>query len=64
MGKRDEKVAKAKKPLFKKWWFWLIIVIVIAGAVGGGNKDKTKEKDTEKTAKVETKNSEAAEKVS
>ena len=57
MGKRDEKVAKAKKPLFKKWWFWLIIVIVIAGAVGGGNKDKTKEKDTEKTAKVETKES-------
>ena len=57
MGKRDEKVAKAKKPFFKKWWFWLIIVIVIAGAVGGGNKDKTKEKDTEKTAKVETKES-------
>ena len=57
MGKRDEKVAKAKKPLFKKWWFWLIIVIVIAGAVGGGNKDKTKETDTEKTAKVETKES-------
>ena len=57
MGKRDEKVAKAKKPLFKKWWFWLIIVILIAGAVGGGNKDKTKETDTEKTAKVETKES-------
>ena len=61
MGKRDEKVAKAKKPLFKKWWFWLIIVIVIAGAVGGGNKDKTKEKDTEKTAKVETKESKTEE---
>ena len=57
MGKRDEKVAKAKKPFFKKWWFWLIIVIVIAGAVGGGNKDETKETDTEKTAKVETKES-------
>ena len=57
MGKRDENVTKAKKPLFKKWWFWLIIVIVIAGAVGGGNKDKTKEADAEKTAKVETKES-------
>ena len=57
MGKRDENVTKAKKPLFKKWWFWLIIVIVIAGAVGGGNKDKTKKADTEKTAKVETKES-------
>lgn len=57
MGRRDEKVAKAKKPIFKKWWFWLIIVIVIAGAVGGGNKDKTKKADTEKTAKVETKES-------
>ena len=34
MGRRDEKVAKAKKPIFKRWWFWLIIVIVIAGAVG------------------------------
>ena len=59
MGRRDEKVAKAKKPIFKKWWFWLIIVIVIAGAVGGGNKDKTKKADTEKTAKVETKESKA-----
>lgn len=57
MGRRDEKIAKAKKPIFKKWWFWLIIVIVIAGAVGGGNKDKTKKADTEKTAKVETKES-------
>ena len=57
MGKRDEKVAKDKKPFFKKWWFWLIIVILIAGAVGGGIKDKTKETDTEKTAKVETKES-------
>ena len=57
MGKRDEKVAKDKKPFFKKWWFWLIIVIVIAGAVGGGNKDKTKKADAEKTAKVETKES-------
>lgn len=57
MGKRDENVTKAKKPLFKKWWFWLIIVIVIAGAVGGGNKDKTKKADAEKTAKVETKES-------
>ena len=55
---------KEKKQIYKKWWFWLIIVILIAGAVGGGNKDKTKETDTEKTAKVETKNSEAAEKVS
>ena len=59
MGRRDEKVAKAKKPFFKKWWFWLIVVIVIAGAVGGGNKDKTKKADTEKTAKVETKESKA-----
>ena len=61
MGRRDEKVAKAKKPFFKKWWFWLIIVIVIAGAVGGGNKDETKETDTEKTAKVETKESKTEE---
>lgn len=55
MGRRDEKVAKAKKPFFKKWWFWLIVVIVIAGAFGGGNKDKTKKADTDNAAKIETK---------
>ena len=59
MGKRDANVTKDGKPIYKKWWFWLIIVIVIAGAVGGGNKDETKEKDTEKTAKVETKTEES-----
>lgn len=46
MGRRDEKVAKAKKPLFKKWWFWLIIVIVIAGAVGGSKSTPKKVSDS------------------
>lgn len=26
---------KAKKPIYKKWWFWVIVVIVLL-AVGGG----------------------------
>lgn len=26
---------KAKKPIYKKWWFWVIVVIVVL-AVGGG----------------------------
>lgn len=46
MGRRDEKVANAKKPIFKKWWFWLIIVIVIAGAVGGSKSTPKKVSDS------------------
>lgn len=53
MGKRDEKVAKAKKPFFKKWWFWLIIVILIIGVTGGSN--KTKKTTQDKNIKVEKK---------
>lgn len=35
---------KAKKPIFKKWWFWVIVVVVVlavggtvGGTVGGGS---------------------------
>jgi hypothetical protein len=31
MGKRDEKVAKDGKPIYKKWWFWLIVIFLFAG---------------------------------
>lgn len=32
---------KAKKPIFKRWWFWAIIVIVVLGAFGSGGKSDT-----------------------
>jgi len=51
MGRRDEKVAKAKKPIFKKWWFWLIIVIVVFAGIGGNSNSKT---ETKKETKIET----------
>ena len=63
MGKRDEKVAKAKKPFFKKWWFWLIVVIIIVGAVGGGkgssSKDDSKSETKTTAKKQEVKKQEA-----
>ena len=31
MGKRDEKVAKDEKPIYKKWWFWLIVILLFSG---------------------------------
>ena len=56
MVKRDEKVAKAKKPFFKKWWFWLIVVIIIAIAVGGGSKSEPKKiSDSKTNTKTEAK---------
>ncbi len=33
------KEPKAKKPIFKRWWFWLIVVLVFAGAASGGVDD-------------------------
>ena len=62
MGKGDEKNTKAKKPIFKKWWFWLIIVIIVIGALGGGKgkTDKTNNKKDDKVeSKVESKKQEA-----
>lgn len=35
---------KAKKPIYKKWWFWVIIVVVaigIIGSINGGNESST-----------------------
>ena len=33
------KEPKAKKPIFKRWWFWLIVILVIAGAASGVEDD-------------------------
>ena len=61
MGKRDEKVAKAKKPLFKKWWFWLIIAIVVI--IGGtGNSESNSSTKNKSETKTETKKESVADK--
>lgn len=36
-----ETTPKAKKPIYKRWWFWAIIVIVVVGAFGSGGKSDT-----------------------
>lgn len=58
MGRRDEKVAKAKKPFFKKWWFWLIVVIIVfAAATSGKTKNETSGTSQTKNATTATKSS-------
>ena len=57
MGKRDEKVAKDKKPFFKKWWFWAIIaVVVIIGSTGNSesNSSTDNKNETKTVAKKES----------
>ena len=62
MGKRDEKVAKDKKPFFKKWWFWAIIaVVVIIGSTGNSESNSSTENKNE-TKTVAKKESVAAKK--
>lgn len=36
---------KAKKPIFKRWYFWAIIAVLLLGAVGGGVSDNENEQD-------------------
>lgn len=31
----EEKKAKIKKPIYKRWWFWVIAIIVIIGTLSG-----------------------------
>ena len=38
--KKDNKLDKARKPFYKKWWFWVIIVFIFIGALGGKNSKK------------------------
>lgn len=32
---KKQKVKKAKKPFYKRWWFWVIVVIFLLGSCGG-----------------------------
>ena len=62
MGKRDENVTKAKKPIYKKWWFWLIVaIVVIIGATGNSESNSSTENKNE-TKTVAKKESIAAKK--
>lgn len=54
--------AKAKKSIFKRWWFWVIIGVasigILGAAVGGGDDDKTvKPKDTSSSQVADNKDS-------
>lgn len=61
MGKRDAKVTKDGKPIYKKWWFWLIIaIVVIIGATGNSESNSSTENKSE--TKTETKKESAADK--
>lgn len=33
----NEKIEKAKKPIYKKWWFWVIVVVIVLALGLGGN---------------------------
>lgn len=46
------KKVKAKKSIFKRWWFWVIIVLVILIAIGNGG--ESEEKNSPSTAQSET----------
>lgn len=39
MKSKENKEFKAKKPIFKRWWFWLIVVLVVCGVASGGGTD-------------------------
>lgn len=61
MGKRDAKVTKDGKPIYKKWWFWLIIaIVVIIGATGNSESNSSTKNKSE--TKTETKKESVADK--
>ena len=61
MGKRDEKVTKDGKPIYKKWWFWLIIAIVVIIVATGNSESNSSTKNKSET-KTETKKESVADK--
>lgn len=55
---KKEKTTKAKKPIYRKWWFWLIIVSIVFGALSDLTTDKKKTDEKAKTETVEEKKEE------
>ena len=45
---------KAKKPIYKKWWFWLIIGIVVVSIASAGKNEDTPSSDTQKSTNSNT----------
>jgi len=45
---------KAKKPIFKRWWFWLIVIIVIGAITSAGGKDKPRKEEPAVTTGEQT----------
>lgn len=52
-NEKAPKSEKAKKPIFKRWWFWGIVVVIIIGVIGGGKKDVQSSETLEKTPSTE-----------
>lgn len=38
---------KAKKPIYKKWWFWLIVVLIVIGIAGSFGDDTSSQEASE-----------------
>lgn len=43
-----DKAPKAKKPIFKKWWFWVIVIVILA-AIFGNTDESTEQTNTNPT---------------
>ena len=49
-----EEKTKAKKSIFKRWWFWVVVVVIVIGVIGsmGGNTSTQPQQDAS-TAQAE-----------
>ena len=50
MAKRRSSGSRAKRPIFKRWWFWLLLFLVIGAVFGGKNKGTEKPVETSAAA--------------
>lgn len=40
---------KAKKPVYKRWWFWVVAIIILIGIGGAAGNNKNQENETTKS---------------
>ena len=50
--KKDNKLDKARKPFYKKWWLLFIIAFIFIGALGGKNSKKENNDTVEKIEEI------------